>query len=87
MLYIHTYLGSVPHAPGCCCLCLLFVDVVVGPCNVLSLIEQEAELAWHFFLPGLTSGYMYYGNAGDMPVKQTVACNLAIKHASASIAK
>ena len=54
---------------------------------MLPLIDQEAELAWHFFLPGLTSGYMYYGNAGDMPVKQTVACNLAIKHASVSIAK
>lgn len=45
----------------------------------------EAELAWHFFLPGLTSGYMYYGNSGDMPVKQTVACNNAVKHANAAI--
>jgi len=41
----------------------------------------EAEIAWHFFLPSLTSGYMYYGAVLDMPVKQTIACNTAIDHA------
>ena len=46
---------------------------------------QDAELAWHFHLPGLTSGYMYYGGAEDMPVKQTVACNNAVTHANKSI--
>lgn len=40
-----------------------------------------AELGWHFFLPGLTSGYMYYGAVEDMPVKQTVAANVAVAHA------
>ncbi len=46
---------------------------------------QDAELAWHFFLPGLTSGYMYYGAVEDMPVKQTVAANAALLHAIAAI--
>eukprot|EP01099_Mayorella_cantabrigiensis_P006980 TRINITY_DN6033_c0_g1_i1.p1 TRINITY_DN6033_c0_g1~~TRINITY_DN6033_c0_g1_i1.p1 ORF type:complete len:405 (+),score=87.97 TRINITY_DN6033_c0_g1_i1:41-1216(+) len=41
----------------------------------------EAELAWHFFLPGLNSGFMYYGSSEDMPDKPTVACNLAVQHA------
>lgn len=43
-------------------------------------LHQDAELAWHFFLPGLTSGYMYYGGVEDMPVKQTVAANNAVAH-------
>jgi hypothetical protein len=42
---------------------------------------SDAELAWHFFLPALTSGYMYYGNALDMEVKASVACNEAVSHA------
>ncbi|XP_064382608.1 alpha-amylase-like [Halichondria panicea] len=46
----------------------------------------EAELAWHFFLPGLTSGYMYYGGVEDMPVKQTVAANNAVAHGQKAIA-
>ncbi len=25
-----------------------------------------AELAWHFFLPSITSGYMYYGSIGRL---------------------
>lgn len=43
--------------------------------------STEAELAWHFYLPALTSGYMYYGTAEDMEVKQTIAGNNAISHA------
>ena len=46
---------------------------------------SDAELAWHFFLPALTSGYMYYGAALDMEVKPTVACNEAVVHADAAI--
>lgn len=49
------------------------------------MFEQDAELAWHFFLPGLTSGYMYYGSVEDMPVKQTVAANNALTHALKAI--
>ncbi len=40
--------------------------------------STNAELAWHFLLPGYTSGYMYYGSSIDMEVKQTIACNQAI---------
>ena len=43
---------------------------------------SNAELAWHFFLPSLTSGYMYYGTALDMEVKPTIACNNAIEKAN-----
>ncbi|MEA2042380.1 MAG: hypothetical protein U9N85_07490, partial [Bacteroidota bacterium] len=43
--------------------------------------STEAELAWHYYLPALTSGYMYYGSAEDMEVKQTIAGNNAIEHA------
>lgn len=42
---------------------------------------NDAELAWHFFLPALTSGYMYYGSSIDMEVKQSLACNQAITYA------
>ncbi len=42
---------------------------------------SPAELAWHFFLPSLTSGYMYYGTSLDMEVKATIACNNAVEHA------
>ncbi|MBC8385403.1 MAG: hypothetical protein H8E57_07785 [Candidatus Cloacimonetes bacterium] len=36
-----------------------------------------AEKAWHYLLPGYTSGYMYYGTSLDMEVKPSLACNLA----------
>ncbi len=42
---------------------------------------NDAELAWHFFLPALTSGYMYYGTAIDMEVKPTLACNQGVSYA------
>lgn len=59
------------------------VDIakVVDPTNGASSTEK----AWHFFLPSLTSGYMYYGKAIDMEVKQTIAGNIAIKHAKDAI--
>jgi hypothetical protein len=47
----------------------------------------DAEIAWHFFLPSMTSGYMYYGAILDMYVKQTVAGNNAISHAQKAIQK
>ncbi len=46
-----------------------------------SVNSTEAELAWHDLLPGYTSGYMYYGKAIDMEIKQTIAGNNAIAHA------
>ncbi|OXU15881.1 hypothetical protein [Sedimentisphaera salicampi] len=45
----------------------------------------NSELAWHFFLPALTSGYMYYGSALDMEVKPTIACNNAVEKAELAI--
>lgn len=51
-----------------------------------SASASNAELAWHFLLPGYTSGYMYYGSAIDMEVKQTLAGNQAIAYADLEIA-
>ena len=42
---------------------------------------NAAEKAWHFLLGSLDSGYMYYGTAGDMEVKTTLACNQACAYA------
>ncbi len=41
---------------------------------------RPAERAWHFFLGGLNSGYMYYGTAEDFEVKPTIASNEALEH-------
>ncbi len=46
-----------------------------------SLGANDAEIAWHFLLAGYESGYMYYGTALDMEIKQTLACNNAVAHA------
>lgn len=48
--------------------------------------SSNAEKAWAFYLPALTSGYMYYGTAQDMEVKQTIAGNNAIGFAKKVIA-
>lgn len=40
-----------------------------------------AEQAWHYYLGGLDSGFMYYGTSLDDEVKQTLACNRAITFA------
>lgn len=47
---------------------------------------SQAELAWHFLLPGMASDYMYYGTSLDMEVKQTLSANLASGHADQVIA-
>lgn len=39
---------------------------------------NAAEQAWHFYLGGLDSGFMYYGTSLDDEVKQTLAANRAI---------
>ncbi|GAB4553800.1 MAG: hypothetical protein Tsb0013_16260 [Phycisphaerales bacterium] len=41
---------------------------------------RPAERAWHYFLGGLNSGYMYYGTAEDFEVKPTIASNEALEH-------
>lgn len=50
-----------------------------------SASSTNAEKAWHFLLPGYTSGYMYYGTSLDMEVKQTVAANNATGYANSVI--
>ncbi|MBN2638923.1 MAG: T9SS type A sorting domain-containing protein [Bacteroidales bacterium] len=47
--------------------------------------SSNAEKAWAFYMPALTSGYMYYGTAEDMEVKQTIAGNNAIEFAQNEI--
>ncbi len=47
--------------------------------------SNAAERAWHYFLGGLNSGYMYYGTALDMEVKQTIAVNEALQHTASVI--
>ena len=58
-----------------------------GPVDIADLVSPSAssslaEKAWHFLLPGFTSGYMYYGTAIDMEVKQTLAVNNALPYAN-----
>lgn len=50
------------------------ISDIVNP----SASSSKAELAWHYLLPGFTSGYMYYGKAIDMEIKQTIASNNAV---------
>ena len=40
---------------------------------------NAVERAWHYFLGGLNSGFMYYGTPLDHEVKPTVACNNAAR--------
>lgn len=47
---------------------------------------NAAEGAWHFLLAGYESGYMYYGDALDMEVKASIACNEAVALADPVIA-
>lgn len=61
-----------------------------GPVRMNKILYPDGstnavERAWHYFLGALNSGYMYYGTALDMEVKQTIACNEAIDHASIAI--
>ena len=51
---------------------------VVEPDESSSLVAK----AWHHLLPGYTSGYMYYGTALDMEVKQSLAANIAVDYAN-----
>lgn len=50
--------------------------------NGTSNHPNAAEQAWHFYLGGLDSGFMYYGTALDDEVKQTLAVNRAIAFAT-----
>ncbi|MBU1935906.1 hypothetical protein KKG05_00775, partial [bacterium] len=49
--------------------------------NPLAGSPSNADLAWHFFLASLNSGYMYYGTSLDMEVKPSLACNWGTHYA------
>jgi hypothetical protein len=53
--------------------------------NPLQGTPSNADLAWHFFLASLNSGYMYYGASLDMEVKPSLACNWAAYYADMAI--
>ncbi len=58
-------------------------EQISGPTRIEKILYPDSsttntERAWHYFLAGLNSGFMYYGTALDMEVKPTVACNRAI---------
>jgi len=46
---------------------------------------NAAEQAWHYYLGGLDSGFMYYGDSLDDEVKQTLAVNRAVSFATNAI--
>lgn len=45
-------------------------------------MATNAEKAWHFYFGGLNSGFMYYGKAEDMEVKESLTGNIAIDYAN-----
>jgi len=53
--------------------------------NGTSNHPNAAEQAWHFYLAGLDSGFMYYGTSLDDEVKATLAVNRAIGFAAGVI--
>jgi len=67
----------------------VFIDKILRPTGQKGYRRNanDAELAWHFYLPGLTSGYMYYGAALDMEVKPTLASNQAVYYAQKALGK
>jgi hypothetical protein len=61
-----------------------------GSVNISKVVYPDAsttnvERAWHYFLGGLNSGFMYYGTSLDMEVKPTVSGNRAMIYADAVI--
>jgi hypothetical protein len=74
-------------------------EQIVGPANVKAWKIQEpvrkadggsnnpndAEMAWHYYLAGLDSGFMYYGESLDDEVKQSLALNNAMPYAKRAI--
>jgi hypothetical protein len=62
-----------------------------GPTRIEKILYPDAqsngvERAWHFFLGGLNSGFMYYGTALDMENKPAVSGNRAMTFADPVIA-
>ncbi len=66
---------------------VLTAEAIAGGSSIAAIQDptltaaEPQDLAWHFLLGSLNSGYMYYGNSLDMEVKPTIACNAAVDHA------
>ncbi|MFO0839441.1 MAG: carbohydrate-binding protein [Phycisphaerae bacterium] len=65
-------------------------EQIAGGVNVARILNPDAntsaaERAWHYFLAGLNSGFMYYGTPLDHEVKPTVASNAANSNADSVI--
>jgi len=61
-------------------------DLEGGSLRIQYIVEggtsaTNAEKAWHFYMGGLNSGFMYYGKAEDMEVKESLSGNIAINYA------
>ncbi|HNX01534.1 MAG TPA: hypothetical protein PKK33_09230, partial [Candidatus Cloacimonadota bacterium] len=61
-------------------------EQLTGTLNIAKIVypdaaSNNAERAWHYFLPAFNSGYMYYGTAIDMEVKPSLAANNATQYA------
>ncbi|MBU0692222.1 hypothetical protein KKH18_10485, partial [bacterium] len=71
---------------------VMMAEDVAGNVNIAAIqnprttTPSNVDLAWHFLLGSLNSGYMYYGTSLDMEVKPTVACNEATNYADLVIA-
>jgi hypothetical protein len=70
---------------------VLTAENVAGPSYIPAIqnprtnAPTQLDLAWHFLLGSLNSGYMYYGTSLDLEQKPVVACNEAINHANVVI--
>jgi hypothetical protein len=56
-------------------------NVDIGKIVYPDAATNNVERAWHYFLGGLNSGFMYYGTALDMEVKASVSGNRAMDSA------
>ncbi|HAZ13426.1 MAG: hypothetical protein A2X86_14620 [Bdellovibrionales bacterium GWA2_49_15] len=66
--------------------------VVTAGANLCETSEQirgennsDVEKAWHFYLAGLDSGFLYYGDSLDDEVKQSLALNQAMPYIQRAI--
>lgn len=66
---------------------VLTAEQVSGPSHIPAIQDPrvnaptQLDLAWHFLLGSLNSGYMYYGTSLDLEQKPVVACNVAVDYA------
>ncbi len=67
---------------------VLTAENVSGPSYIPAIQNPRAnpptllDLAWHFLLGSLNSGFMYYGTTLDLEQKPVIACNEAIDNAT-----